>query len=365
MLRSVFGIGLRHGNVAWTRYPLSKAFTASSCTFETVQALLPEAQQPLLKRTLTTKQLAAAEVMLSRGVTPLPSHWFTSPTHGISLPRPGALTGHSQPLRKTGGRNHHGKITVRHIGGGFKRRIRLLDTQRYKTSGDVWRVERLEHDPNRSAKIALVRVLRSDPNVSNSSDDSGISSKDSTDAPKASHTPKMVKNTRTHCIRRPMPPEVPNAIESFRYILATEDMQPGSVIPDGPLSGATLALRNIPLGTNVHNIESRPGSGGKLVRAAGANAVLVGKDSAGHATVRLPSGASVRLALDCRASIGRVGNADWHHRVIGKAGRSRNLGIRPSVRGVAMNAVDHPHGGGKGGRGKGKPSQSIWGWVCK
>lgn len=221
------------------------------------------------------------------------------------------------PLRKTGGRNHHGKITVRHRGGGFKRRIRILDTERKDSADRSWIVERIEHDPNRSAKIALVR------------------GKDS---------------------------------QEFKYILATERMKAGTIINNnqGPQDGACMALKDIPLGSQIHSIECSPGRGGQLVRSAGTCATLVGKDLDGiKGSVRLPSGKTKKLLLSCRAVLGRVSNVEWQNRVIGKAGRSRNLGRRPTVRGVAMNAVDHPHGGGKGGRSKGKPSQSIWGWVCK
>ena len=278
---------------------------------------MPVNLQSTLKPDLTVKQLSSAVKMVSKGMSStLPSHWFTQAPAGV-LPRPGALKGWSEPLRKTGGRNHHGKITVRHRGGGFKRRIRILDTSRNDFTKEAWSVERIEHDPNRSAKIALVRGKESG---------------------------------------------------ELRYILATEKMQVGSIVSNsqGPQDGACMSLKEIPLGSQIHSIESRPGRGGQLVRAAGTCATLVGKDLDGvKGSVRLPSGAIKKLLLTCRAVIGRVGNIEWQNRVIGKAGRNRNLGKRPTVRGVAMNAVDHPHGGGKGGRSKGKPTQSIWGWVCK
>lgn len=277
---------------------------------------LPLKLQNELKPDLTEKQLSSALKMVSKGLTNLPSHWLVNPP--AELPKPGALKGWSVPLRKTGGRNHHGKITVRHRGGGFKRRIRILDTGRKEEfTKEPWIVERIEHDPNRSAKIALVRGKTS---------------------------------------------------EELRYILASEKMQIGAVISNaqGPQDGACLPLKDIPLGSQIHSIECNPGRGGQLVRSAGTCATLVGKDLDGvRGSVRLPSGSIKKLLLACRAVIGRVSNVDWQNRVIGKAGRTRNLGRRPTVRGVAMNAVDHPHGGGKGGRSKGKPSQSIWGWVCK
>lgn len=273
--------------------------------------------QNTLRPDLTEKQLSSAAKMVSKGFSNLPNHWFTIGHLPIGqLPRPGALKGWSSPLRKTGGRNHHGKITVRHRGGGFKRRIRTLDIHRTEST-ENWKVERIEHDPNRSAKIALIRG---------------------------------------------------EGTGELRYILATEKMENGTILSNsqGPQDGTCMTLKDIPLGSQIHSIESSPGRGGQLVRAAGTSATLAGKDLDGiRGSVRLPSGKIKKLFLTCRAVIGRVSNGDWQNRVIGKAGRNRNLGRRPTVRGVAMNAVDHPHGGGKGGRSKGKPTQSIWGWTCK
>jgi large subunit ribosomal protein L2 len=309
-------------------------------SLESLRSSLPTDLQRSLRSDLSVKQLSNAVKMVSKGLSVLPAYWFAAgknsstsnatatpppPTTTTTLPHPGTLKGWSVPLRKTGGRNHHGKITVRHRGGGFKRRIRLLDTHRKDDVMGVesWKVERIEHDPNRSGKIALLRGTESG---------------------------------------------------GLRYILATERMETGSIIcnkssnsnNNSTSDGACLALKEIPLGSQIHSIESSPGRGGQLVRAAGTCATLVGKDLDGiRGSVRLPSGAIKKLLLTCRAVLGRVSNGDWQNRVIGKAGRSRNLGRRPTVRGVAMNAVDHPHGGGKGGRSKGKPTQSIWGWTCK
>jgi ribosomal protein L2 len=230
--------------------------------------------------------------------------------------------------RKTGGRNYTGKICTRRIGGGFKRRIRLLD--RHRATINPQRIIRIEHDPNRSAKLMLLQDTLS---------------------------------------------------KRLSYRIAPDGITPGQLVKDTSnedeedLSGdynqictdpgACLPLKLIPLGSRIHDIESLPGGGGKLVKAAGTHATLVGHVNSSKSQVKLPSGKSKLLSSNCRASIGVVGNSAWHLRVIGKAGRSRNLGIRPHVRGVAMNAVDHPHGGGKGGRGQGKPSQSPWGKVCK
>ncbi len=288
----------------------STSITTSNLASNTASGSLLD----ILKSDLRPKQVKAASKMHSLGLQ-LPSYWLKhQPIPAI--PKPGALPGHTVSLRKTGGRNHHGKITVRHRGGGFRRRIRLLDTKRQNLpASEGWRIVRLEHDPNRSAQIALTR----------------------------------------------------NKAGEMRYVLATQSMTPGAILSnDQAVDGATLSLKEIPLGSAIHNIECIPGRGGQLVRAAGTFATLVGKDLDGvRGSIRLPSGSIKKLLLGCRATVGRVGNAEWQNRVLGSAGKVRRLGRRPKVRGVAMNAVDHPHGGGKGGRGKGKPSQSIWGWTCK
>lgn len=292
----------------------ARYFTTHSTHSFSLSSDLPSQLTTQLKPNLSPKQLKSALKMYQRGLQ-LPPHLLATQKESLtSLPPPGALKGHSLPLRKSGGRNHHGKITMRHRGGGYKRRIRLLDTHRQDQQ--EWRVLRVEHDPNRSARIALIG----------------------------------------------------NQTGVMKYILASEGMREGSIVSNhsAGTEGATLALSEIPLGTQIHNLECIPGRGGQLIRAAGTFGVLVGKEPAkGVATVRLPSGESKRVKLACRASIGRVGNAEWQNRVLATAGRVRRLGRRPKVRGVAMNAVDHPHGGGKGGRSKGKPSQSIWGWTCK
>lgn len=231
------------------------------------------------------------------------------------IPPRGCVKELSMAKRKGGGRNHHGKITVRHIGGGFKRRIRLLDTSR--KSPNAQKIIRLEHDPNRSGKIALLR------------------------------------DTVTG---------------EFSYVLACQGMEKDMLINNSAmqLPGATLPLAEIALGSTIHNVEIRPGAGGQLVRSAGTHASLLGKDPDNKfCTIKLPSGKTKKVLMCCRATIGAVSNPDWHLRVIGKAGRNRNLGIRPTVRGVAMNPIDHPHGGGKGGRSKGTHSQSPWGKICK
>lgn len=239
----------------------------------------------------------------------------------FSLPPRGCVKELSVPLRKRGGRARDtGRITVRHRGGGFKRRIRLVDTKRL--FDDPYNVIRIEHDPNRSSKIALVQNRKNG---------------------------------------------------NLAYILAYVGIKKGDVIrpfiknemsSEGQFPGQTMSLANVSIGTQIHNIENRPGGGGALVRSAGTLATLVGKEN-GMAIIKLPSKAMKKLKLECRATIGRVSNPDWHLRVIGKAGRNRNLGWRPTVRGVAMNAIDHPHGGGKGGKSKGNHSQSPWGKICK
>ncbi|GAW90907.1 50S ribosomal protein L2 [Calderihabitans maritimus] len=215
------------------------------------------------------------------------------------------------PLKKTGGRNAQGRITVRHRGGGHKRLYRIIDFKRDK-DGVPGKVATIEYDPNRSARIALINYVDGEK----------------------------------------------------RYILAPDGLQPGDVIVSGPeadiKTGNALPLRNIPVGTIIHNIELKPGKGAQLVRSAGAAAQLIAKEgNYGH--VRLPSGEVRLIHLDCKATIGQVGNIDHENITIGKAGRARWLGIRPSVRGVAMNPVDHPHGGGEGRSPVGRHPVTPWG----
>ena len=220
------------------------------------------------------------------------------------------------PLSKSGGRNNQGRITTRHHGGGHKRHYRLIDFKRDK-DGIAGRVERLEYDPNRSANLALVLY---------------------TDGER-------------------------------RYILAPKRIQVGDPIhsgSDAPIkAGSALPLKNIPIGTQVHCIEMKPGKGGQLARSAGASAQIVAREGA-YATLRLRSGEMRKVHVDCRATIGEVGNDEHSLRKIGKAGAQRWRGIRPTVRGVAMNPVDHPHGGGEGRSGQGNPHPvSPWGQPTK
>jgi large subunit ribosomal protein L2 len=216
------------------------------------------------------------------------------------------------PLYKRAGRNNQGKITVRHQGGGHKRQYRLIDFKRNK-DGIPAKVATIEYDPNRSSRIALLNYADGEK----------------------------------------------------RYIIAAHGLKVGDVVISGPdvdiRPGNTLPLANIPVGTVIHNIELQPGQGGQLVRAAGTSAQLMAKEEK-YAQVRLTSGEVRLVRLECRATIGQVGNLDHENINIGKAGRSRWLGIRPSVRGVAMNPVDHPHGGGEGKAPVGRKSpMSPWG----
>ncbi|MFY0544896.1 50S ribosomal protein L2 [Brevibacillus sp. H7] len=202
------------------------------------------------------------------------------------------------PLNKKAGRNNQGKITVRHQGGGHKRKYRIIDFKRNK-DGIVGKVATIEYDPNRSANIALINYVDGEK----------------------------------------------------RYILAPLGLKVGDEIISGPdadiKTGNALPLEKIPVGTTIHNIELKPGKGGQLVRAAGASAQLLGRDG-DFVIVRLSSGETRRIHNVCRATIGQVGNLDHELINIGKAGRSRWLGIRPTVRGSVMNPNDHPHGGGEG-----------------
>lgn len=216
------------------------------------------------------------------------------------------------PLFKKAGRNNQGKITVRHQGGGHKRKYRVIDFKRTK-DGIQGRVASIEYDPNRTANIALIHYV---------------------DGEKS-------------------------------YILAPKGLKLGDMIVSGVGSdikiGNALPLENIPVGTVIHNIELKPGKGGQLVRAAGTEAQLLGKEEA-YVTVRLSSGEMRKILKTCRATIGSVGNEDHELINIGKAGRSRWLGKRPSVRGSVMNPVDHPHGGGEGRSPIGRKSpMSPWG----
>lgn len=201
-------------------------------------------------------------------------------------------------LKKTGGRNAHGRITVRHRGGGNKRKYRIIDFKRTK-DGIPAKVATIEYDPNRNARIALINYVDGEK----------------------------------------------------RYIIAPLDLKVGDIVVSGPdadiKTGNCLPLKNIPLGTTVHNVEMKIGKGGQMARSAGTSAQLMAKEG-DYALLRLPSGEIRKVHINCRATIGQVGNIDAENICIGKAGRSRWLGIRPANRGVVMNPNDHPHGGGEG-----------------
>ena len=215
-------------------------------------------------------------------------------------------------LKKNSGRNNQGKITVRHRGGGSRRKYRIIDFKRRK-DGIPATVKTIEYDPNRTANIALICYE---------------------DGEKA-------------------------------YILAPEGLKDGMKVMNGPEAevrvGNCLPLSQIPVGTQIHNIELHPGKGGQMVRSAGNSAQLMAKEVK-YATLRLPSGEMRMVPLECRASIGVVGNGDHNLINIGKAGRTRHMGIRPTVRGSVMNPNDHPHGGGEGKTGIGRPGPCTpWG----
>jgi large subunit ribosomal protein L2 len=216
-----------------------------------------------------------------------------------------------QPQRNRGGRNVHGRITARHQGGGTKKRYRAVDFRRTK-DGIPAKVAHIEYDPNRNARLALLHYADGDK----------------------------------------------------RYILLPSRVKVGDILQSGPSAeirpGNALALRNIPVGTVVHNVELRPGAGGKMARAAGSSVQLVAKEGS-KATLRLPSGEMRVVAMDCRATVGEVGNAEAELVSLGKAGRARWKGKRPAVRGVAMNPVDHPLGGGEGKSSGGRHPVSPWG----
>ncbi|MCD8009945.1 MAG: 50S ribosomal protein L2 [Lachnospiraceae bacterium] len=216
-------------------------------------------------------------------------------------------------LKKNSGRNNQGKITVRHQGGGAKRKYRIIDFKRNSKDGIPGKVVGIEYDPNRTANIALISYV---------------------DGEKA-------------------------------YILAPEGLTDGMTVMSGPEAelrvGNCLPLQNIPVGTQVHNVEMQPGKGGQMVRSAGGSAQLMAKEGK-YATLRLPSGEMRMVPIACRATIGIVGNGEHSLVNIGKAGRKRHMGIRPTVRGSVMNPNDHPHGGGEGKAPVGRPGPSTpWG----
>lgn len=221
-----------------------------------------------------------------------------------------------KPLHKKGGRNNMGRITVRHHGGGHKRRYRVIDFKRRKDDVPA-KVASIEYDPNRSARIALLHYVDGEK----------------------------------------------------RYILAPKGLEVGQTITSGPEAdirpGNALPLANIPVGTIIHAVEMQPGKGAALARSAGTSIQLMGKEGK-YAILRMPSSEMRRVLLSCRATVGEVGNSDHANIVLGKAGRSRHLGIRPTVRGTAMNPVDHPHGGGEGkNKTAGRHPVSPWGQPTK
>ena len=217
-----------------------------------------------------------------------------------------------RPLTKSGGRNSYGRITSRHRGGGAKRAYRVIDFKRKDKDGVPAKVAHIEYDPNRTANIALLHYADGEK----------------------------------------------------RYILAPAGVKVGTAIENGPKAdikaGNCLPMRNIPLGTVIHAVELNPGQGAKLARSAGSSIQLVAKEGR-FAQLRMPSGEIGNVDMDCRATIGSVGNAEQGNISLGKAGRARMKGQRPKVRGVAMNPVDHPHGGGEGRTSGGRHPVSPWG----
>ncbi len=215
-------------------------------------------------------------------------------------------------LNKSSGRNSQGRITSRHRGGGTKKKYRIIDFKRNK-DGIPGKVAAIEYDPNRTANIALIHYVDGDK----------------------------------------------------RYIIAPYKLKVGDTIESGENAdikiGNALKLKDMPVGTTVHNVEMKPGKGAQLARSAGSEAQLMAKEGK-YAQIKLPSGEFRLVSIDCRATIGQVGNIDHELIVIGKAGKSRHMGKRPAVRGSAMNAVDHPHGGGEGKTGIGMPAPNTpWG----
>ena len=216
---------------------------------------------------------------------------------------------------KTGARNHFGRITTRHVGGGSRQKYRLIDFKRDK-DGIVGLVETVEYDPNRTAHIALIKYLDGER----------------------------------------------------RYIIAPRGLEVGATLLSGseaPIrAGNTLPIRNIPVGSTIHCIELQPGKGAQIARSAGTSATLLAREGT-YAQVRMRSGEVRKIHIECRATIGEVANEEHSLRQLGKAGVKRHMGIRPTVRGTAMNPIDHPHGGGEGRTGEGRVPVDPWGNLTK
>jgi large subunit ribosomal protein L2 len=231
------------------------------------------------------------------------------------LHKGGPVKALTEGLTKSGGRNNHGRMTMRHIGGGHKRRYRKIDFKRRKFDVSAT-VERIEYDPNRTAFIALIKY-----------DDGDLS----------------------YIV-------APQRLQVGDKIIASElaDIKPGNAMP----------LKNVPVGTIIHNIEMKPGKGAQIARSAGCYAQLIGKDG-GYAQVRLSSGELRLVRGECMCSVGAVSNPDNKNQKLGKAGRKRWMGVRPTVRGVVMNPVDHPHGGGEGKTSGGRHPVTPWGKPTK
>ena len=253
--------------------------------------------------------------MLFRSVTPTLRYKTVNSFEEVSAgsPQKSLMRG---AVSKSGGRNNQGRMTMRRRGGGHKRRYRVIDFKRNKI-GVPGKVASVEYDPNRSAFIALVVYADGDK----------------------------------------------------RYILAPAGLVVGASVvagPDAPISvGNAMPLLNVPLGSTVHNVELQPGAGGQLARSAGAEVQLLGRGENGRAQLRLPSGEIREVAVQCMATLGQVGNVEHGNVVLGKAGRARWLGRRPKVRGVVMNPVDHPHGGGEGKTSGGRHPVTPWGKPTK
>ena len=249
-----------------------------------------------------------------RPTSPARRHMTVSDFADVTKTRPEKKL--TRTMKRSGGRNNHGHITTRHIGGGHKRRYRLIDWRREK-DGIPAKVAAIEYDPNRTARIALLHYADGEK----------------------------------------------------RYILAPVGVNVGDVLLSGETvdirPGNTLPIRSIPQGTIIHNIEAQPGSGGKMIRSAGSFGQLMAKEG-GYAQIRMPSGEVRQVLEGCKATIGQLSNVESSSVRIGKAGKSRWRGIRPTVRGLAMNPVDHPHGGGEGKSGQGNPHPvSPWGQKTK
>lgn len=312
------------------------------CTYATVQPVTQQMvnnpatlqDETSAVRSAFTRERKTFQLKKYKPISP-GIRWLRRPVHD-HLYKGRAFMPLTVAKRGKGGRNSGGQVTVRHQGGGHKRRLRTVDFKR--VDGGIHTVERIEYDPGRSGHIALVTNAAG------------------------------VKSYILACEGLRAGDQVESYLSGIPETLISEmggDIDPGMLAARTVQRGNCLPIRMIPVGTVVHAISTRKNGPAKFARSAGTYAQIITAPKNGYAVVKMQSGELRRIPADAAATIGIVSNPDHHHRKLGKAGRSRWLGIRPTVRGVAMNAYEHPHGGGHGGGRGNKPTRSIWGWKTK